>query len=53
MSFDIELDSIDVDECDVPLSSTPEKTDGNHVVQFYGAHKCHNTSTKVHKLVLF
>ena len=46
MSFDIELDSIEIDECDAPHSLRPEP-DGVRKVQFYGAHACRNTTTEV------
>ena len=46
MSFDIELDSIDIDECDAPLTVQSDK----RTVQFYGAHACRNATTEVSRL---
>ena len=43
MSFDIELDSIEIDQCDVPQAIKPDKK----IVHFYGSHACRNVTTKV------
>ena len=47
MSFDVELDSIDANECDAPPDTDPKEKPGKRRVQFYGAHACHNKTTEV------
>jgi hypothetical protein len=43
--IDIELDSVDVNECDDSPPTIP--TDYWNPIQFYGGHLCRNDTTKV------
>jgi hypothetical protein len=43
VSFDIELDSIDIDECDAPNKTAQPQKD-RVLLRFYGAHACRDTT---------
>ncbi len=53
MSFDIELDTVDIDECDAPQTAQPEKNtieNKRNTLLFYGFHACRNLTTQVRTL---